>query len=106
MSSSSGSHSLVLAPGASSPALSSTPDIDAAAQGGGGAKAASRKEMDSLNPASGIREDILATPILPPQPPPPPPVNDGTFADFSRSSLHSEHTGPHDVDVHGRDDIV
>ena len=106
MSSSSVSHSLVLAPGASGPALSSTPDIDAASQGEDGAKAASRKEMDSLNPASGIRGDILATPVLPPQPPPPPPVNDETIEGFSHSSLHSEHTGPHDVDSHGRDEIV
>ena len=104
--SSSVSHLLVLAPGASGPALSSTPDVGAAAQGEDGAKAASRKEMDSLKPASGIRKDILTTPVLPPQPPPPPPVNDETIAGLSHSSLHSEHTGPHDVDAHGQDDII
>ena len=104
--SSSVSHLLVLAPGASGPALSSTPDIGAAVQGEDGAKAASGKEMDALNPASGIREGILATPVFPTRSPSPPPVNDETIAGLSHSSLHSEHTGYHDVDPYGRDDIV
>ena len=99
----------MLAPGASGPArpwLSSTPDIGAILQEEDSARAASRMEMDSLNPCSGVREDILATPVLPPQSPPPLPVIDETIAGLSHSSLYSEHTGPHDVDSHGRDDIV
>ena len=100
--------SLVLAPGTSGPArpwLSSTPDMGAAAQEEDSVKAALRKEMDALNPASGIRRGILATPVFPTQSPSPP-VNDETIAGLSHSSLHSEHTGHHDVDPHGRDDIV
>ena len=84
------SHSLMLAPGASGPArpwLSSTPDMGAAAQVEDSAKAASRKEMDALDPASGICEDGLATPVLPPQSPSPPPVIDETIASLSTGSL-------------------
>ena len=73
--------------------------MDAAAQGEDGVKAASHEEMDALNPASGIREVNLVTLVLPPQSPSPPPVNDESF-------LHSEHTGYHDVNPHGRGDIV
>ena len=80
--------------------------MGAAAQGEDSAKATSGKEMDALKLASGICEDSLATPVLPPQSPSPPPVNDETIAGLSHSILHSEHTGHHDMDPHDRDDIV
>ena len=101
------SYPLMIAPSATDPSrqsLSSPPNVGAASQGEDSAMATLREEMDVLYPSSAIREDIIATPDLPPQPPPPPHVIDVAIAGLS---LDGEDTGDHPQGPsRGRDHFV
>ncbi|KAH9017474.1 hypothetical protein EDB83DRAFT_2437573 [Lactarius deliciosus] len=92
-----GSHSLLLVPASPSPSRlqpSSAPDLDAATEGEGTAKAALHKESDALDTPSAILENVMTTPDLPPQFPSPS-VTDAAAAGPSWRPLGTEHTGHH-----------
>ncbi|KAI9441076.1 hypothetical protein BJY52DRAFT_1217102 [Lactarius psammicola] len=104
------SHSSLPAPVSPSqilPQLSSEPDLGAVTEGEGSAKAASHKERDALDSPSGIRENIITAPDLPPQSPLPPSFTEVAIACPSWRSLGAEHTGDHPPhSSHGQYDIV